>query len=275
MEKIKVKIIDTNFAHAKYSSDFQESKYIEWDRNLNNLQPNEPLFITDNSMYYEFKINHPNKIGMLMEPRAMNSTIYDWISDVANYSNFKWVLTYDEELLKIDKKFQFYPHCMCWVLQKDQKIYNKTKLISTIASSKKQLIGHNLRHQAINVLQGKLDVFGRGYNPVDYKLNALKDYAFSLTIENSKNDNYFTEKLIDCFVTGTVPVYWGMPSIGKFFNTDGMIIFDTLEELQIIMESLTFEKYNSMLLVIEENFIRAKNYLLFEDWLFEKTNIFK
>jgi hypothetical protein len=73
-----------------------------------------------------------------------------------------------------------------------------------------------LRHQSVLKFKDKMDLYGRGYNPVEYKLKCLKDYAFSLTIENTKKDYYFTEKLIDCFMTGTVPIYWGCPSIQKF-----------------------------------------------------------
>ena len=271
MEKIKVKIIDTNFAHAKYSSDFQESKYIEWDRN--SLNHEGPLFMTDNSMYSLGHAYHPNKIGMLMEPRAMNPAIYDWIK--ANRYDFNRILTYDKELLAIGKPFERFYHGMCWIYEKDMKVYEKTKLMSIIASAKTQLYGHNLRHQTILMFKNYFDVYGRGYKQVDYKLDALKDYAYSVVIENSKQDYYFTEKLLDCFVTGTVPIYWGCPSIGDFFNTDGMIIFNTLEDLQSQINSLTLDKYNSMLPAINENFERAKSFTLAEDWIFENTDIFK
>ncbi len=115
----------------------------------------------------------------------------------------------------------------------------------------------------------KLDIYGRIYNPIDYKLTALKDYAFSITIENTNKDYYFTEKLIDCFMTGTVPIYWGCPSIGNFFNTDGMIFFDTVDDLFKIFENLSFDKYESMKNAIMDNFERAKEYLIAEDYIYK------
>jgi len=36
------------------------------------------------------------------------------------------------------------------------------------------------------------------------KADTLVPYMFSLAIENSKLDGYFTEKLLDCFLTGVV-----------------------------------------------------------------------
>lgn len=270
-----VKIIDTNFAHAKFSTDYQVSKFINWDRNKN-IDPNDILFITDNSLYNSENIINNNKIAMLMEPRAINSSIYDWVG--VNYGKFKNILTYDKLLLDKCNNGLFYPHCGCWIKEADQKIYNKTKILSIIASDKRQTEGHRLRHSSIDVLKSKniqIDVYGRGYQPIDYKLDSLKDYAFSLVIENSRSDYYFTEKLIDSFITGTVPIYWGCPSIGDFFNLDGIIIFNNIEDLLHKLNSLSLEKYKSMLSAVKDNFDLVNKYLIAEDWIFKNTNIFK
>lgn len=270
-----VKIIDTNFAHAKFSTDYQISKFINWDRSRN-IEPNDVLFITDNSLYNSENIINNNKIAMLMEPRAINPSIYDWVS--VNYGKFKNILTYDKLLLGNCDNGLFYPHCGCWIKEEDQKMYDKTKLLSIIASDKRQTEGHRLRHISIDVLKSnniQIDVYGRRYRPIDYKLESLKDYAFSLVIENSRSDYYFTEKLIDSFITGTVPIYWGCPSIGDFFNLDGMIIFNDIEDLLYQLNSLSLEKYKSMLSAVKDNFDLAKKYLIAEDWIFENTNVFK
>ena len=94
---------------------------------------------------------------------------------------------------------------------------------------------------------------------------------FSIVIENCKSDYYFTEKLIDCFLTGTVPIFWGCPSIKNFFNVKGMIIFDTLEECINIINSINVNKYNEMKPYIEENFkIANEKYTKFK---FNETEI--
>jgi hypothetical protein len=270
----KVKIADINFAHAKYTTDFQVSQHIEWVRNELPMK-GEILFLTDN-MLPNYKNYDGIKIGMLMEPRAINPSIYEWVK--MNHYNFYKIFTYDKELIESCNNVEFYPHCGCWIKNEDQKIYEKNSLVSIVASSKSQTGGHRLRHDIISLAQKnniKLDVFGRGYNPVDYKLEALDKYAFSIVIENSKVDYYFTEKLMDSFITGTVPIYWGCPSIGDFFNLDGMIIFDNVDTLLIKLNDLSLEKYQAMLPAIHDNFNRAKKYLIAEDWLYNNTEIFK
>jgi hypothetical protein len=275
MDKKFVKIFDRNFAHAKFTTDFQDSKYIEWDRICNNIKDDELIFLTDDCMRSADSFNG-RKIGMLMEPRAINEHIYNYVGN--NNVILEAIFTYDKILLDSSDKFQFYPHCGCWIQPENQMIYPKTSLLSIVASSKQSTIGHRLRHAAINEIRQlnlDIDVYGNGYNPVIYKLDAMKNHAFTIVIENSKIDYYFTEKLIDSFMTGTVPIYWGCPSIGDFFNLDGMLIFDDLNTLLNHVNTLSLEKYQSMLLAIKENYEIAKNFLIAEDWLYENTNIFK
>lgn len=263
--KQKVKIIDQMFAHAVYSTDYQDSKYIEWDRTPINKN-DKYVFYTDYSLD-QVRENGLIKFGWLLESPDITSRSYSWLS--MNNNKFDFVLTHNKELLDRDENFKFCPTGGCWIKPEDQRLYDKTKLTSIIASAKRQTHGHMLRHQSIATFRNKLSVFGRGYNPIDYKLSALKDYAFSLTIENTQKDYYFTEKLIDCFMTGTVPIYWGCPSIGNFFNTDGMIIFNRFQELNTILKELSMEKYDKMKDAIQDNFERSKEYLIAEDFIYK------
>ena len=114
-----------------------------------------------------------------------------------------------------------------------------------------------------------IDVFGFAYNKLDNKIDGLKDYRFSITVENAKEDYYFTEKLIDCFVTGTIPIYWGCPSIGNFFDTNGIITFNTVEELQEILNNLE-GVYESKIDSVKTNFNLAMTYRVGDDLVYEK-----
>ncbi len=254
------------FAHAIYSTDYQDSKYIEWDRTP--ITKNDKVvFYTDYSLDKVVDFPEQIKYGWLLESPEITSQSYRWM--MSNNKRFNYVLTNSKEFLDKGENYIFCPTGGCWIKPEDQKIYEKDKLVSIIASAKRMTHGHMLRHQSIQHFKNKLSVFGRGYNPIDYKLDGLKDYAFSLTIENTKRDYYFTEKLIDCFMTGTVPIYYGCPSISKFFNTDGMILFDTIEDLSKILEEISFDKYIKMKSAIEENFEKAKEFLIAEDFIYK------
>lgn len=81
---------------------------------------------------------------------------------------------------------------------------------------------------------------------------------FHVAIENSKYNNYFTDKILDCFATKTLPIYWGAPNIGDFYNSDGIISFNDEDELVEILNKLTPEDYYSRLEAIEQNYELAK-----------------
>ena len=148
-------------------------------------------------------------------------------------------------------------------------LHKKDKNISMIYSNKKGMKGHLLRHQVADKFDS-IDLFGRGTpNPLEYKEDSLVDYRFSIVIENSKAENYFTEKLIDCLAVGTIPIYWGCPNIGEFFNPNGIISFNTMEELNNIIPTLNEEFYNSKLEFIKQNLEKSKEYNKTEDWIFE------
>ena len=80
---------------------------------------------------------------------------------------------------------------------------------------------------------------------------------FHIAVENSRNLNYYTDKIVDCFATKTIPVYWGAPNIEEYFNKEGIITFENEEDLVEILNSLTEEDYNNRLEAVEENYILA------------------
>jgi hypothetical protein len=75
--------------------------------------------------------------------------------------------------------------------------------------------------------------------------------------------------LIDCFITGTIPIYWGCPSIGNFFDSGGIITFDSLEQLDGIINNLDGE-YEKRIESVKRNFDLCKKYLVADDIIYEK-----
>ena len=114
----------------------------------------------------------------------------------------------------------------------------------------------------------KRQVYGRGYNPIESKFEALAPYRYSIIVESGRFDYYFTEKLIDCLSVGTIPIYWGCPSIWEFFSLSGIVPFLTIDDL-LLLDSLTCEYYKTRTIAIKRNLELAKQYRICEDWIFE------
>ena len=76
-----------------------------------------------------------------------------------------------------------------------------------------------------------VDVLGRGYVPFENKWEGLLPYHYSIVIENAQEPYYFTEKIIDAMMCNTIPIYWGTPNIGDYFDVTGMVICNNVPEL--------------------------------------------
>jgi hypothetical protein len=158
-----------------------------------------------------------------------------------------------------------------WVDDEHAKIYEKSKMLSHIASVQRRTSGHNLRHIVGEAIRDRyeVDFWGLAYKEFDLKTEALADYRFSITIMNAKHNNYFTETLVDTFRCGTVPIFWGCENIGEFFNEKGILKFNTGPELFEILDNLSEGLYLEMIPYIKENYEIAKKYLCVDDMIAE------
>ena len=133
--------------------------------------------------------------------------------------------------------------------------------VSFLTSSKRQFPGHVLRQEIFERLPesvGDLKVWKHRSPPiVPDKRTVLEPYMFSIVPENSRHSGYYSEKLIDCFIAKTIPVYWGCTDIAKHFNAEGIVQVYTYEDLLDKLQSLTPEFYQNRKQVIDENFRRA------------------
>ena len=92
---------------------------------------------------------------------------------------------------------------------------------------------------------------------------------FQIATENVKKEFYYTDKILDCLITGTVPIYWGPDNISNFFNPKGILQFKSPEELKGILNNLNKEKYYDMVPYIKENYEAAKYYMIQDDFFYD------
>jgi len=149
---------------------------------------------------------------------------------------------------------------------KEGGIKNKTKLVSMISSDKNNCPGHRFRLSWVKRLKKNLDLYGRGFSQIKYKDTGLHDYMFSVAIENGSYNTYFSEKILDCFATGTIPIYHGSPDIGKHFDSNGIIILDKNFSIKSLSKKLYLSKMDS----VRKNFEILKTHKQPEDLMYER-----
>ncbi len=63
-------------------------------------------------------------------------------------------------------------------------------------------------------------------------------YKFAMAFENSKHPGYCTEKLVEAFAAGAVPIYWGDPDVAQIFNTKAMIVLESAVDFEKVIERI-------------------------------------
>ena len=200
-------------------------------------------------------------VALLLEPKSMLGDAYEFVK--ANAGSFRYIFTHDSELLALPQS-----RLLLWGdvwLTTDSP---KTKGISIITSPKNWCPLHNARIWLCDYFQDnpEVDVFrGDWNNPQVKTIDAkdyLEEYKYSIIIENDIDDYWYTEKILNCFSTKTVPIYVGARRIGEIFNANGIIPVEDWREIPKIVERLDFADYETRLDAINDNFERVKPYVV-------------
>jgi len=229
--------------------------------------------VTDNEEFFKFsKDDQYNNILLLTEPYLLHPENY--IEAAAG--NWKYVLSSHADFIKRYDNWLYYPLGGCHVPEDDRIIHQKTKDVSMFVSNKNTMPGHKLRHKLLYELKYTgVDFYGQGAeNYVSNKADGLRDYRFSIVIENSRESGYFTEKIVDCFLTGTIPIYWGDPDIGRHFMAGGFYPwYDDMGKLMELLATISEngeEIYEGCRYMLGRNFAEAREYTDHMAWIKKK-----
>jgi hypothetical protein len=233
----------------------------------------------------QLQINPYNFI-MLHEPNEFFG-MHNWIKQ--NYSLFNGILTWNEEIVSSYPNTVLFT---CNYQQDSKKYYetfeNTEKIfkISFLSGIKTITEGHNLRNQ-IYLLKDKITIpkewyhtledfdpinnVRPGYGNYSKDLSHIPEHLtsspqvfgkricfnntmFHVCVENVKHNNWYTEKIGEAFCTKTLPIYWGCPNIGEYYDERGIITFNTKEELLYIVNNLTPSDYYDRKEYIDYNY---------------------
>lgn len=137
--------------------------------------------------------------------------------------------------------------------------FDKTGQVSTVCSSKQQR--HTLHHRRYQFVQNlrsrlpELEVFGHGVRFIDDKAEAVDPYRYHIAIENHVSRHHWTEKLADCFLGWSLPIYHGCPNAADYFPEDSFIPIDIDkpdEAEEIIRRAIRDGEYERRLPAIRE-----------------------
>jgi len=224
----------------------------------------------------------PNSYRIIMLEEPLRGQLFDLVQEFRD--NYDYVLTYEDEILTTNPKAILFRCADTWVhgYVPDEKVFD----VSTVIGGKVDLRmkGYALRHE----IWEKKQFFAiphKFYLSSNYKLptadynnnlvlgkskTPVFDSMFHIAIENRSMKHYFSEKILDCFQTYTVPIYCGCENIEDYFNIDGIIVAKTADEIINICNSLTEDDYHSRMDAMKENYELAQSRVNYLDQLKDK-----
>jgi len=207
----------------------------EWEGITFTLDPVEEcdyLIFLNNQMEEAIRAKCPveNVWAIMQEPYMKGHT--DWMAE--KHDHFAKVFTHSPP--SHDPKYIPSHPALPWHVNKtyDQllsmPIPDKTRPISWVVGNANDLPGHFKRLSFLRCIQQDksidIDLFGRAVVPIEDKWDGLAPYKYSLAIENTSTADYWTEKIADCFLSWTVPIYFGCNNIADYFPPESYIIID-------------------------------------------------
>lgn len=203
--------------------------------------------------------NKEKTIGLAMEPSWQNwnkdlhnmcklvlfhdKSLYNW-PNVVEWTNCGFI----HDIISHEMFFDNLPSNMTNNLLKKKDI----SFICGITNSGQ--MGYKMRNDLLNTLQTEnvdIDIYGRNidYNPSKNQFGSLKlkytsliDYKFSICIENSFENGYVSEKLYDCFMCNTVPIYCGAPNIFDIFSERNIIKVSNVQEILDVVTKIKYKE---------------------------------
>lgn len=199
-----------------------------------------------------------------------------------NLNNFDLIIVSTDDLIGLSDKV--IPLEYGTALVEARECYPDQFSVSMVIGDKRQTDGHQLRHEIWqrqdeitapkNFYIGQLGGHHNGWreaipnidNPWNWPTlheskEPLFDSMFHIVIENTRSRFWFTEKLIDCLLSKSVPIYWGCENVEDYFDVRGLLLATSADEIIAQANSITPKMYEALLPFIEINQARAKKYL--------------
>jgi alpha(1,3/1,4) fucosyltransferase len=90
-------------------------------------------------------------------------------------------------------------------------------------------------------------VLPRGEDGIIHKINFLKECKFTICYENGSHPGYVTEKALEAWYAGSVPLYWGSPTVALDFNPNAMLSWhDVLNQDVFIRQIEAYDKDDAL-----------------------------
>ena len=204
--------------------------------------------ILNTAMPPDLNIPKENVVGIAFEPIQFLSLSQKFIEYAKKHIGTYFIGEKSDSLPELFKENYGY----MWHMTPLTSTPVKKNIISIMVSDKTVSEGHRYRHILCSkILKSDLpiDIYGRGCkfysflndNRVKGNFNGEEpylSYVYHIAIENFKTPHYFSEKITNTLLCGTVPVYLGCKNIDSYFPTQVIhLTGDVVKDMELLTAS--------------------------------------
>ena len=225
-KEIKIKSIglDNKAYHVKWLKNKLDEEFII---NFVDDNPDYLIYNCFTDEYLEPKYKNAIKIAIYTENVMPDLNLADYV--IGHY-----------HIIHLDRYFKY--SIFFWT--KFQDIEEKRKDILSKPMRKKfcaAVISNCLSEFRLNFIDylneyKKVDMGGKCHNNINEsvvdKVAFLSNYKFSIAMENSDGDGYLSEKIVDSFLAGTIPIYYGDYFLEEFINPKSYILIKGEKDIE-------------------------------------------
>jgi hypothetical protein len=143
--------------------------------------------------------------------------------------------------------------------------------ISVVCSTKNMNINQSRRIRFLDLLKDalgeRLTIYGRGFEPIADKKDAIDGFRYHLVLENNLLAHGWTEKLADPILGGVFPISAGAPNLNDYFDPQGFACIDITKPKQAVAQVLNILEQDRAA-IAGEAMAENKRRLMFEHNMF-------
>ena len=206
---------------------------------FDNDNPDYVIFNVFGNKHFNQKYNNAIKVAYYTENKIPDLNEVDYA--IGHYH-----INYLDRFFKYSIYLKFFYKIILKIRENILRTSTRKKFCAALIS-KATLKGKDLfRIEFINELSKykTVDMGGKYKNnigrTIKNKIKFLSSYKFSIAMENSNGDGYLTEKIIDSFISGTIPIYYGDYMVDEYINPKSYILIkgkkDFKSKIQYILK---------------------------------------
>ena len=207
---------------------------------LKNVFPNKEIRFVDNNSSYDlifitFNQSIPDKPYIYINGESSQHYLFNRASMIHKNCMLSFLTSQDSSLEGILNKIYF-----PLFLNVGPIVYNSSPFVRNSNINRPYLAAYIASHSPghrndmFNALRSKdstVDGLGRGNHTKDITLptnwwdlpEIYKDYKFGFAMENVNEDGYITEKIMNVYRGGAIPIYWGTSKVKNIFNPESFV----------------------------------------------------